>query len=160
MPESRPNASGNLNIEGYMNRHLSRMIAMQTIYEYCFRENADISEIKSRNTNEFADKADSNFVANLVDGTLGKADQIDQIIAKSAPEWPIEQISLIDKSILRLAIFELNYGKDAPPKVIINEAVELAKQFGSENSSKFINGVLGTVFDKNINNIKEVKNEQ
>ena len=140
-----------------MNRHLSRMIAMQTIYEYCFRENADLTEIKSRNTNEFAEKADSNFVASLVDGTISKADQIDQIIAKSAPEWPVDQISLIDKSILRLAIFELNYGKDAPPKVIINEAVELAKQFGSENSSKFINGVLGTVFDKNINNGKEVK---
>ena len=129
-----------------MNRHLSRMIAMQTIFEYCFRENADLEEIKSRNTNEFADKLDSNFVANLVDGALSRTNQIDQIIAKSAPEWPIDQISLIDKSILRLAIFELNYGKDAPPKVIINEAVELAKQFGSENSSKFINGVLGTVY--------------
>ena len=140
-----------------MNRHLSRMIAMQTIYEYCFRENADLSEIKSRNTNEFADKADNNFVANLVDGTLGKVDQIDKIITKSAPEWPIDQLSLIDKSILRLSIFELCFGKDAPPKVVINEAVELAKQFGSENSSKFINGVLGTVFDGIINESKDKK---
>lgn len=140
-----------------MNRHLSRMIAMQTIYEYCFRDNADLSEIKSRSANEFADKADSNFVASLVDGTISKTDQIDQIIAKSAPEWPIDQICLIDKSILRLAIFELNYGKDAPPKVVINEAVELAKQFGSQNSSKFINGVLGTVFDNIINNNRDKK---
>lgn len=140
-----------------MNRHLSRIIAMQTLFEYCFRENADLSEIKSRNINEYADKADSNFVVNLVDGSVSKIKQIDKIIAKSAQEWPIDQISLIDKSILRLAIFELNYGKDAPPKVIINEAVELAKQFGSENSSKFINGVLGTIFDNNINQNEDKK---
>lgn len=134
-----------------MNRHLSRMVVIQTIYEYCFRQNADLNEIKSRSKNEFADKTDSIFIESLVNGVLSKLSPIDQIIAKSAPEWPIDQISLIDKSILRLAIYELKFAKDAPPKVIINEAVELAKQFGSENSSKFVNGVLGTVFD-DINN--------
>lgn len=130
-----------------MNRHLSRMVAMQIIYEFCFREGADINEIKSRSNNEFADKTDGNFVANLVDRTLSNINQIDQIIAKSAPDWPIDQISLVDMSILRLSIFELKFSKDTPPKVVINEAVELAKQFGGISSSKFINGVLGAVFD-------------
>lgn len=131
-----------------MNRHLSRIVAMQSIFEKCFRDDADIEEIKSRNINEFSDRTDSEFIKKLVDGTFKYLAKIDQLISKSAPEWPIEQISLIDKSILRLSIFELAYGKDAPDKVIINEAVELAKQFGSDNSSKFINGVLGTVYDK------------
>ena len=136
-----------------MNRHLSRIVAMQSIYEKCFRDDADIKEIKSRNVNEFSDRTDAEFIEKLVDGTFKNLAKIDKLISESAPEWPIEQISLIDKSILRLSIFELVYAKDAPDKVIINEAVELAKQFGSDNSSKFINGVLGTVYDK-LNKVK------
>lgn len=137
-----------------MNRHLSRMVAMQTLYEYSFRENADLDEIKSRNTNEFSDKTDGNFISCLVDGTLSKIVKIDKMIKESAPEWPIDQISLIDMSILRLSIYELNFAKDTPPKVIINEAVELAKQFGNDNSSKFVNGVLGTIYESEINKLK------
>lgn len=131
-----------------MNRHLGRMIAMQTLFEYDFREGSSIDEIKSRNINEYSEAADSEFVEDLVDGTLKDLEKIDKDIAAAAPEWPLDQISLIDKSILRLAIFELYHNSDVPPKVVINEAVELGKQFGSENSSKFINGVLGTIYDK------------
>lgn len=130
-----------------MNRHLSRMIAMQTLYEWDFRGDMDVEPIKQRNIEEYKDDADANFVNYLVDGVSEKLDELDQKICKSAPEWPLEQISLIDKTILRIAIFELLYSKNIPPKVAINEAVELSKQFGGENSSKFINGVLGTVFD-------------
>ena len=130
-----------------MNRHLSRMIAMQTLYELSFRKDAEKEEILERNVAEYSDKCEENFVKSLVDGVLGKEEDINKIVEKSAPEWPIKQISLIDLSILRIAIYELIFKKEVPPKVAINEAIELAKQFGGENSSKFINGVLGTVFD-------------
>jgi N utilization substance protein B len=124
------------------------MIAMQTLFEYDFRDGADVEEIKSRNINEYNDATDSEFVVKLVDGTLKSTESIDEEIKAAAPEWPLDQISLIDKSILRLAIYELKYENDVPAKVVINEAVELGKQFGGENSSKFINGVLGTVYEK------------
>lgn len=132
-----------------MNRHLSRMVAMQTIYEWSFRGDSILDEIKNRNINEYKDDVDENFVNFIVDSVVQNLEKVDEEIQKSAPEWPLEQISLIDRSILRIAIFELLYSENVPPKVAINEAVELSKQFGGENSSKFINGVLGTVYDNN-----------
>lgn len=130
-----------------MNRHLSRMVAMQTIYEWDFRDGSDIDEITQRNIDEYKNDVDEEFVRSLIVGIRGHAAKLDKEIADAAPEWPLEQISLIDRTILRLAIFELTILNDAPPKVVINEAVELSKQFGGENSSKFINGVLGTIYD-------------
>ena len=143
-----------------MNRHLSRMVAMQTIYEWNFRPETDLSEILERGIAEFSPDIDKDFVKKVVFGIKDKKNQIDKAIADCAPEWPIEQISCIDKSILEIAIYELLNALDIPPKVSINEAVELAKQFGSENSSKFINGVLGTVYEKHQKEIekKEGKN--
>ncbi len=129
-----------------MNRHLSRTIAMQTLYEWDMRHNLDIEAITSRNIDEFHEDADSEYIKLVVDGTLQHVDEIDEKVGKAAPEWPIDQISPIDKAILRVAIFELLYADEVPPKVAINEAVELAKMFGGENSSKFINGVLGTLY--------------
>lgn len=142
-----------------MNRHLSRMIAMQTLYEWEFRDGSDLIEITERNINEYKDDADDEFVNYLINGVVNNQKTIDDEIKKSAPEWPLEQISLIDKDILRIAIFELIHCDSVPPKVAINEAVELAKQFGNENSSKFINGVLGTIYDQNHIGEKE-ENEQ
>jgi len=130
-----------------MNRHLSRMVAMQTLYEWHFREGSDLSEIQDRNINEYRDDLDANFVNEMIEGVVKNSEKLDEIIAESAPEWPIEQVSLIDLTILRIAIFELVFKREVPPKVAINEAIELSKQFGGENSSKFINGVLGKVFE-------------
>jgi len=124
---------------------------MQTLYEKDFREGSDLEEIKSRNIGEYSDKVDDTFIISLVDGVLEEKGKIDKIIQNSAPEWPIDQISIIDKNILRISIYELIFSKDVPAKVSINEAVELGKQFGGENSSKFINGVLGTVHENNLN---------
>jgi N utilization substance protein B len=123
------------------------MIAMQTLYEHAFRPDSVLSEIKERNVAIYKNDVDEAFVNFIIDGVTGKSNQIDESIAKAAPEWPLEQISLIDKTILQIAIFELLYSVNVPPKVAINEAVELSKQFGGENSSKFINGVLGTVYE-------------
>jgi len=133
------------------NRHLGRIVAMQTLYEFDFRggetEKVDLAEILDRNLNEFSTSIDdTNFVHDLVDGVKDSQDQIDGIIGPAAPEWPVEQIAKIDKIILRIGIYELMIKRDVPPKVAINEAVELAKAFGGENSSKFINGVLGSVY--------------
>lgn len=129
-----------------MNRHLSRTIAMQTMYEWDMRRDIDVEEIMERNIDEFEGDADPDYIHQVVRGAVEVADTIDKKIEEVAPEWPIAQISPIDKAVLRVAIYELLYANDAPPKVAINEAVELAKMFGGENSSKFINGVLGTVY--------------
>ncbi len=129
-----------------MNRHLSRTIAMQTLYEWDMRRDQDIQEIMERNVHEFEGDADPEYIKLVVEGAVEQSEMIDGKITAVAPEWPINQISPIDKSILRVAIYELLFSTDVPPKVAINEAVELAKMFGGENSSKFINGVLGTLY--------------
>lgn len=124
---------------------------MQTLYEYDFRggESAglELPPILERNLAEFRDSIDdTNFVEDVVKGVSDHQSQIDAIIAPAAPEWPVDQIAKIDKIILRIGVYELMIKRDVPPKVAINEAVELAKTFGGENSSKFINGVLGTIY--------------
>jgi N utilization substance protein B len=133
------------------NRHLGRIVAMQTLYEYDFRENdgtkLQLPPILERNLNEFRSSIDdTNFVEDTVAGVHEHQQQIDSIIAPAAPEWPVDQIAKIDKIILRIGVYELMIRRDVPPKVAINEAVELAKTFGGENSSKFVNGVLGTIY--------------
>jgi N utilization substance protein B len=133
------------------NRHLGRIVAMQTLYEHDFRGGDDhglkLDPILTRNLDEFRSSIDdTNFVEDVVEGVHANLDNIDGIIAPAAPEWPVEQIAKIDKIILRIGVYELMIKRDVPPKVAINEAVELAKSFGGENSSKFINGVLGTIY--------------
>ncbi|MBU2595230.1 transcription antitermination factor NusB [Patescibacteria group bacterium] len=130
-----------------MNRHQSRMVAMQIIYEWSVRPKDDILEITRTNIeNNPIDDIDEAFVLKLIKGVRKKYKKIDELVEKAAPEWPIEQIAVIDIAILRLSIYELLFCKDIPPKVAIDEAVELAKTYGGANSSKFINGVLGTVY--------------
>lgn len=133
------------------NRHLSRSIAMQSLYEWDFRgEDTDnINTYITQNMKEFGPgMEDDTFIRQLVNGALSNLAKINQIIAKAAPEWPIEQIAMVDRNVLRLGIYELLFGdyKEVPPKVAINEAIELAKSFGGESSGKFVNGVLGTIY--------------
>ena len=130
-----------------MNRHLSRIVTMQSLYEVDFRQASDLNEVLTRNIAEYEGKVDADFVKTMTTRILKDSKKLDDLIGKSAPEWPIDQIALIDKAILRLAAYELTNIKDVPPKVAINEAVELAKQFGGDSSSKFINGVLGTIYE-------------
>ena len=135
------------------NRHLGRIVALQTLYEYEFRAQSQdpsvsVDEILSRNLERYESAIDdTTFVKDLVEGVINAQPELDAKIQPIAPEWPIEQIARIDRAVLRLGLYELLYrGDTVPPKVAINEAVELAKAFGSDNSSKFINGVLGTAF--------------
>jgi len=131
-------------------RHLSRSIAMQSLYEWDFLDKkSDLEKIIERNIEEFGPGLeDESFIWQLVIGVVANLKEIDEIIAKAAPQWPISQISIVDRNVLRIGIYELLYGdKEAvPPKVAINEAIELAKSFGGDNSGKFTNGVLGTVY--------------
>lgn len=134
------------------NRHLGRIIALQTLYELEFRgvENQPdlVDEVYQRNFQRYAKSVkDTDFVKKLINGVYQARPDLDKTLQPIAPDWPLDQISRIDLTILRLAVYELTQMPDvAPPKVVINEAVELAKAFGSDNSSKFINGVLGTVY--------------
>lgn len=135
------------------NRHLGRIVGLQTLYEYEFRtgshdESVDVAEILTRNIERYEQAIDDRaFVEQLVQGVLDHQEELDGKIQPIAPDWPIEQIARIDRNILRIGVYELLYQQDTvPPKVVINEAVELAKAFGSDNSSKFVNGVLGTAF--------------
>ncbi|MEO6109811.1 MAG: transcription antitermination factor NusB [Candidatus Saccharimonadales bacterium] len=135
------------------NRHLGRIVALQTLYEFEFRTQSedptvDVKEILARNLARYEEAIDdTDFVSALVDGVLKEQADIDIKIQPIAPDWPIEQIARVDRTILRIGVYELlHQGKVVPPKVAINEAVELAKAFGSDNSSKFVNGVLGTAY--------------
>jgi len=134
------------------NRHLSRSIVLQTLFEWDFsgaKEGSSIEEVVKRNLNEFAPGLeDDTFVFSLVKQVLAKSAVIDEIIKKAAPDWPIEKISVVDRNILRIGLTELLFSErsQVPPKVAINEAIELAKTFGGENSGKFVNGVLGAVY--------------
>ena len=130
------------------NRHLSRTIAMQSLFEWDFHnKKEDLGAILKNNIAQFgAGMDDSSFVYQLAEGVSGKLPEIDEIITKHATEWPVEQITLVDRNVLRIGIYELLFLKEVPPKVAINEAVELAKTFGGESSGKFLNGVLGTLY--------------
>jgi len=131
-------------------RHLSRSIAMQSLYEWDFSgKKLDLTKTVEKNLKEFGPGLeDSSFTWQLVTGVVQHLPEIDKIIEKAAPEWPLNQISIVDRNVLRIGLFELLYGDKAavPPKVAINEAIELAKSFGGQSSGKFINGVLGTVY--------------
>jgi len=131
------------------NRHLARTIALQTLYQWDFsgREKKNIEETVKRNLDNFAPQFDDKgFIENLVTGVIKNQEKIDDLIIKYAPEWPIEQITMVDRNVLRIGIQEMKYDTDIPEKVAINEAIELAKTFGGESSGKFVNGVLGTIY--------------
>jgi N utilization substance protein B len=133
------------------NRHLGRIVALQTLYEQDFRLDAEdktfkLKEVLDRNIARYKDTIeDTAFISSLVKGVTDKQLELDALLQPVAPEWPIEQIARMDRVVLRMGAYELLHSTSVPPKVVINEAVELAKAFGGDNSSKFVNGVLGTL---------------
>jgi len=132
-------------------RHLSRGIALQSLFEWDFTTAAkkNINDILARNITEFGEEgAEKDFIIKLTKGVLKKRDTLDEIIAKAARDWPLHQTPLVDRNVLRIGLFELIFAKkeEVPARVAINEAIELAKSFGGERSGKFVNGVLGTIY--------------
>lgn len=139
-------------------RHVARIVIFQTLYQLDFfgflkedqKENKRTEEIfnyNSKNLNLLSAQ-NFNFAKKLIKGVLKNLKKINNYLKKFAPGWPIKQISLVDRNVLRIGIYELLFSKEVPPKVAIDEAIELAKTFGSENSGRFVNGVLGAIYEK------------
>lgn len=131
-------------------RQLGRAVVLQSLYEWDFYDRSiDLEKSVEQNLNEFAPGfSEKEFTLKLAEGVKEKIDELDKIIAKSAPEWPVSQLPIVDRNVLRLGLYELLFAnrKEVPPRVAINEAIELAKTYGGQNSGKFINGVLGTIY--------------
>jgi transcription antitermination protein NusB len=126
-------------------RHKAREIALQALYEIdSVGHTAEDSILRILSRIEVSEDV-GKFARELVQGVIQYKEELDQNIRDFAPAWPLDQISIIDRNVLRLAIFEILHDNKIPVKVAINEAVELAKTFGSDNSSRFVNGVLGSV---------------
>lgn len=140
-------------------RHLSRSIVLQTLFEWDFTHGAgDIKQIFERNIKEIGvGLEDTSYPQYLLDGILQHWQEINDLIVAGAPQWPLDQINIVDRNILRIGVYELVFGnkKEVPEKVAINEAIELAKAFGSDTSQRFINGVLGTIYRQ----LEEIQNK-
>ena len=136
------------------NRHLGRIVALQTLYELDFRievseKNLDMEAVLERNVARYSEvMEDKDFVCTLVRGVLKDITELDAFLQPLAPEWPLSQIARVDRTVLRIGLWEMKNSQEIPVRVIINEAVELAKGFGADNASKFVNGVLGTAAKK------------
>ncbi len=145
------------------NRHLARTIAMQTLFLWDFN-NKKTGELEKNIEGVFENFApkfnDHGFVRNLIDGVIKHLKEIDIYITKYATEWPLEQITIVDRNILRIGVYELVYDKEIPAKVAINEAIEIAKTFGGESSGKFVNGVLGAIYKDILKDEDQPKAEQ
>ena len=132
------------------NRHLARTLAMQTLFAWDFNGQAsdNLKDIIVENFENFAPDFDDNgFAENTVYGVIDNLKIIDSYIVKYATEWPLDQITIIDRNILRIGVYEIIIDESIPPRVAINEAIEIAKNYGGESSGKFVNGVLGAVYN-------------
>lgn len=140
------------------NRHLARTVSMQSLFAWDFygKDNDYLGEVVEYNFHNFAPGLeDKDFVKNLVNGVLNNLDEIDSYIIKYATEWPLEHITIVDRNVLRIGIYELMLEEEVPPKVAINESIEIAKTFGGESSGKFVNGVLGAIYKDHIQQKEE-----
>lgn len=130
------------------NRHLGRTIALQSLFEWDFYDGeVALDDVLKHNFEAFADKFDdTSFTEGLVENVVKNIEELNEMIIKYAPDWPLDQITNIDRNVLRIGIYELKFNKDIPPKVAINESIELAKTFGGSSSGRFVNGVLGSIY--------------
>lgn len=129
-------------------RHAARELALSSIFCWLFSEQSDGESLALSKELLELNEDENILLDNVVKGVKTHIDEIDKIIEESAPEWPLDKISKVDLVILRIAIYEIVYGKKTPTKVAIDEAVELAKEYGNDTSHKFVNGVLGTIAEK------------
>jgi N utilization substance protein B len=135
-------------------RHKARAIVLQALYEIDCADHTPSAVVERRLRGAQLPEAGEEFARKLAQGVTANLDSLDELIGRYAPEWPVDQIAIIDRNILRIAIYEIILGQDTPMKVAINEAVELAKTFGSDSSGRFVNGVLGTLVAKEASAIK------
>lgn len=129
-------------------RRESRVLALQALYEADMTGHSPQASFQWLKAEANAEEASLEYAVELLAGVARQREGIDQLIQRYAPAWPVRQLPVVDRNILRLAFFEIQYGQGIPSKVAINEAVELAKTFGSESSARFVNGVLGSLMDE------------
>lgn len=143
-------------------RHLVRMVVLQSLYEWDFHgRRKDLVAILDRNLKEFAPGIDEpEFAWRILKGIIDHLPEIDKMISQAAPEWPLDKVAIIDRNVLRIGLYELLYAdpQEVPPKVAINEAIELAKSHGGPNSGKFVNGVLGTIYKERRSKVEKAVN--
>ncbi|MDO8593200.1 MAG: transcription antitermination factor NusB [bacterium] len=142
------------------NRHLARTIAMQTLFSWDFngKQAQNLNKLIELNFRQFAPKFnDHGFVKSIINGVTDNLAEIDRYISRYATEWPLDQITIVDRNVLRIGVYELVFNKDIPAKVAINEAIEIAKTFGGESSGKFVNGVLGAIYKDVAGSIKKTE---
>jgi len=145
------------------NRHLARTIAMQTLFAWDFNGKKDdyLERIMNYNFHNFAPGLDDKgFAKELVEGVVNHLSEVNSYIVQYATEWPLDHITIIDRNVLRIGIYELVFVDEVPPKVAINEAIEIAKTFGGESSGKFVNGVLGAIYKDVITKKEQKKSEE
>ncbi|MYE54367.1 MAG: transcription antitermination factor NusB [Chloroflexi bacterium] len=138
-------ASAEPNANGIVARRRTRALVMQALYESDAVEHSAVDVLDERLSEMELSWRDAEFARKLLDGIFANATEIDKIISEFAPGWPISQMAVVDRNILRMAIYEIMVSQDTPPRVAVNEAVELAKAFGADSAPRFINGVLGSV---------------
>lgn len=133
-------------------RHLAREIIMQSLYQWDFRERPTgvLPAIIEQNMAEFGAGIEDTkeFITKTIDGIIDNIEEVDTLIQEYATNWPMEQMTLVDRNILRLGVYEMKHNEEIPPKVAINEAIELAKAYGGPSSGKFVNGILGAMYSK------------
>ena len=134
--------------KGFSSRRQARRVALQALYEIDAVGHSWSACVERLLEESSLSESAASFVQTLVQGVLTNLREIDRTIERFAPSWPLSQLAIVDRNVLRIAVFELTLSDETPPKAVINEAVELAKLFGSENSPKFINGVLGSVLEE------------
>lgn len=146
------------------NRHLARTMAMQILFTWDFngrKKDGSLEDLIKNNFENFAPGFDDHgFVSETVKGVIDNSEKIDGLIGKYATDWPLEQITIVDRNILRIGAYELLSREDIPPKVAINEAIEIAKAFGGESSGKFVNGVLGAMFKNELSEEQKIRGEK
>lgn len=129
-------------------RRRARRVALESLYEIDIANHPPDEVIKRRLDDQPMESAGIQFAHKLLNGVLMYQEGMDSLITRYAPEWPVEQMAVIDRNVLRIAIYEFLVDTETPVKVAINEAVELAKLYGSDSAPRFINGVLGTLADQ------------
>lgn len=132
------------------NRHLARSIVMQCLYQWDFKDKptAAMPAIINQHVAEFGTglEDEKTYIQKTVDGVIDYTNDIDALIKQYAPNWPLDQIALVDRNILRVGVYELKFNDSIPAKVAINEAIEIAKTYGGPSSGKFVNGILGAMY--------------
>ncbi|MBI4779414.1 transcription antitermination factor NusB [Candidatus Falkowbacteria bacterium] len=142
------------------NRHLARTIAMQTLFSWDFNgcKERNLDSLIEQNFKQFAPKFnDHGFVKCVINGVIKNEAEIDGYITKYATEWPLDQITIVDRNVLRIGVYELIFDQNIPSKVAINEAIEIAKAFGGDSSGKFVNGVLGAIYKDVVGTLKKTE---